>query len=301
MWTFHQAADLPQGTAPLAWFERVLPQSIETHQTQYENAHKTLTEGTFDDTCTFFAAADDPTGLIAIRTEERSGQLDLIAVRADTRRRGLAIQLLEKAITSCRAQQLQTLVATDVHSGNEAAVSLLKKMGFSGQSQGSLRMQRPLDGTWPTATVPDDFALRPLQPSEEAAWIELKNACFRADGGEDWTLDNFQREFVDSPVYDLDRIFVATTGEKLAGTTSAWEWDYGRGPVGLIHWVGVDPQYRGNGLGEVLMIRALEELKTRGYADAWLATSRDRDAAVRLYQRLGFAVEREFFTYTLEL
>jgi mycothiol synthase len=301
MWTCHQAADLPQGTAPLAWFERVLPQSIETHQTQYENAHKALTEGTFDAACTFFAAADDPAGLVTIRTEERIGQLDLIAVRADVRRSGLGTRLLEKAMASCRAQQLQALVATDVHSGNKAVVGLLKKMGFSGQSQGGLRMQRPLDGAWPAWTVPDGFALRPLQPGEEAAWIELKNACFRADGGQDWTLDNFQREFVDSPVYDLDRILVATAGEKLAGTTSAWEWDYGWGPVGLIHWVGVDPQYRGKGLGEAITIRALEQLKARGYADTWLATSRDRHAAVRLYERLGFTVEREFFTYTLEL
>ena len=301
MSALHQIDSLPQGISPLAWLENVLPQSQETHQAQCEKAREALAENQFDPACTFFVDDDGPAGLVVVRSEDNIGQLDLLAVHSRAQRRGLGADLLDKAVAACRAQQLHFLVASDVHCRNKAAMALFEKAGFSGQSQGGLRMRRPLDGQWPALSVPEGFDLRPLQPGEDLAWVQLKNACFLEDGGEVWTVDHFQREFVDSPVFDLNRMFVATAGDKLAGTTSAWEWDYGWGVVGLIHWVGVDPQYRDQGLGEALMVRALDELVVRGYADAWLATSRERQAAVRLYERLGFTVEREFFTYTLEL
>ena len=269
---------------------------------QCEAARKTLDEGQFDTACTFFAVdASGPAGIVVVRAGEGVGRLELIAVREDVRRCGLAQRLLDLAVVAARAKGLQRLVAAQVHCGNEAGVGLLKAAGFVGRSQGGLRMRRLLDGAWPALAAPDGFMLRALRPGEAEAWVRLKNACFREDGGEDWTREHFQREFVDNPVYDLERILVAVQGNVLAGTTSAWEVDYGAGGVGLIHWVGVDPTYRGRGLGEALMIRALNELVARGYEDAWLSTGRERGAAVRLYERLGFAVERELFMYALEM
>ena len=299
MRTFHRATNLPGDTSPRAWLHCVLPQNQETHRVQYDKAHQALTQNRLDDACTIFCDADGPAGLAAVRTEGRTAHLVLIAVRADKRRCGLGTELLQRALAACRTEQLQALVATDVHSRNEAATGLFEKSNFFRRSQGSLRMRRPLDGA--RSTTAASHALRPLRAGEEEAWIDLKNACFREDGGEHWRVDDFKREFVDSPIFALNRILVATVDGQLTGTTSAWEGDYGWGPVGLIHWVGVDPRYRGKGLGGALLTRALDELAARGYADAWLSTSRDRHAAVRLYERQGFTVEREFLTYTLEL
>ena len=96
-----------------------------------------------------------------------------------------------------------------------------------------------------------------------------------------------------------ERIVVAEREEQLVGTASAWEIDYGGGPLGLLHWVGVDPAHRGQGLGAALNVRALQKLKACGYAEVWLNTSRERMAAVRLYERLGFVPYQELYTYTL--
>ena len=78
--------------------------------------------------------------------------------------------------------------------------------------------------------------------------MRMKNACFRDEGASDWTLENFKRQFIDPPFADYDRIFIALAGNRIVGTTSAWEIDFGEGPVGLIHWVGVEPEYRRRGL-----------------------------------------------------
>ena len=115
------------------------------------------------------------------------------------------------------------------------------------------------------------------------------------------SVEDFRREFLESPIFDFGRVFVVSQGARIVGTASAWEANYGEGPVGLIHWVGVEPEYRGLGLGRAVSIRALEELAARGYADAWLNTSYERAAAVRLYERLGFEVHRETWTYTLSV
>ncbi len=126
----------------------------------------------------------------------------------------------------------------------------------------------------------------------------LKNACFHVEGRRSWTVDDFNRAFANC---DHSRILIAIKDGHMAGTASAWEANYGGGPVGLIHWVGTDPEFRGKGLGYALSLRALEELAALGYEDAWLNTSRSREPAVRLYKRLGFRVHRETVDYTLVL
>ena len=161
-------------------------------------------------------------------------------------------------------------------------------------------MRRSLDLPLPALEIPDGFTLRALQEGEEAAWVHMMNACFKAEQL-NWSVEDFRRQFMEHPIFDFGRVFVVLHGDCLVGTASAWEADFGEGAVGLIHWVGVVPDFRRRGLGITLSVRALEELAARGYPDAWLNTSRKRAAAVHLYERLGFNVHRELHTYTLSL
>ena len=159
----------------------------------------------------------------------------------------------------------KALAVRSVSSANTAAVRLLESVGFVGA----------------------------------ATYVALINACFPESRA--WTEEDFHREF--SPAHSLayERIFVVVREGELAGTASAWEADWGEGPAGLLHWVGVRSVHRGQGLGEVISARVLAELATRGYREAWLNTSRDREAAGRLYRRLGFVEHRELYDYRLAL
>ena len=209
------------------------------------------------------------------------------------------MQLMERSLKRLRQEAVCRVMASSVSSANAATVRLLEAWGFVGKPQGSLRMRRSLAGPLPAVDVPKGFALRPLRPGEEEWWVGLKNACFPES--EPWTLEHFRQEFCAAACFEYERIFVAVHEERMVGTASAWEIDMGDGPVGLIHWVGTEPEYRGRGLGAALNAKVLRELAVRGYADAWLNTSRDRAAAVRLYEKQGFVLHREVYEYTLEL
>lgn len=62
-------------------------------------------------------------------------------------------------------------------------------------------------------------------------------------------------------------------------------------PTGLKAWIEdvvVDGAARGHGVGEALNLAALDEARRRGAKDVSLTSRPSREAANRLYQRIGF-------------
>ena len=290
---------LPGGRSACAWLERLLPQPPEDLESRFERCRHVLQEGSFDAGSSLFAGGgEEPAGLVVCTTEGSGSRIEIIAVRESDRRRGLGRALSQAAVSSLREQGRATVRAEPVSSREGPWRSLLESVGFAGCSLGSLRMHRRLKGELPAHPVPPGYELRCLRPGEEEAWVDLRNACFP---DAPWPREHYGRELAGSPVYELDRILVATREGRLAGTTIAWEADYGEAPGGLIHWVGVHPRHRGAGLAKALNARALRQLAERGYAEAWLNTSRRFEAAVGLYHRLGFEIHRELFAYELDL
>jgi ribosomal protein S18 acetylase RimI-like enzyme len=74
-------------------------------------------------------------------------------------------------------------------------------------------------------------------------------------------------------------------------------------PTGLKAWIEdvvVDEDARGRGVGEALNSAALEEARRRGAKDVNLTSRPSREAANRLYQRLGFhAYDTNVYRYKL--
>jgi ribosomal protein S18 acetylase RimI-like enzyme len=60
------------------------------------------------------------------------------------------------------------------------------------------------------------------------------------------------------------------------------------GPIGAIQNVGVIASYRGMGLGEALVRRALAGFIQAGLRRAYLEVTAENSAAVRLYRNVGF-------------
>jgi mycothiol synthase len=295
-----------QPAAPEAFFARVLPRIREAYEGQYRRALGALEQGTFEREVSVWATeGDEPVG-VALVAGGAAPELSIVAVREAWRRRGVGRKLVAEAGERLRRGGAGALIAPVVSSANTAAVRLLESAGFVGVPMGGLRMRRPLDAPWPAWSIASGYLLRTLKEGEETVYARLKSACFPES--RPWTEEDFRQEFPTDSFDAYGRIFVvapkvsAREGEgQLVGTASAWEIDHGDGAVGLVHWVGVDPAHRGQGLGAALNLRVLEELAARGYPEAWLNTSRDRVAAVRLYEQLGFALHRELYTYTLTL
>jgi len=83
-------------------------------------------------------------------------------------------------------------------------------------------------------------------------------------------------------------LFVARVDGRIVGSLTL---AFYRIPTGLKAWIEdvvVDATARGHGVGEALNRAALDEARRRGAKDVSLTSRPSREAANRLYQRLGF-------------
>jgi ribosomal protein S18 acetylase RimI-like enzyme len=95
-------------------------------------------------------------------------------------------------------------------------------------------------------------------------------------------------------------LFIARVEGKIVGSLTLATF---RIPTGLRAWIEdvvVDGSARGHGVGEALNRAAIEEARARGAVTVDLTSRPSREAANRLYQRLGF-VQRDTNVYRYSL
>jgi len=106
------------------------------------------------------------------------------------------------------------------------------------------------------------------------------------------------RALVDDPGSVL---FVARVDGRIAGSLTLVLY---RIPSGLKAWIEdvvVDGSARGHGVGEALNRAALDEARRRGASAVSLTSRPSREAANRLYQRIGFSQrETNVYRFTLD-
>lgn len=104
-------------------------------------------------------------------------------------------------------------------------------------------------------------------------------------------------ELVDAPDSVL---FIARVDDTIVGSLTL---AYYRIPTGLKAWIEdvvVDDAARGHGVGRLLNEAALDHARERGAKNVALTSRPSREAANRLYQRIGF-VARETNVYRYDL
>ena len=117
-----------------------------------------------------------------------------------------------------------------------------------------------------------------IEALDEVAALEA--ACFRHP----WTREMRARELHESPVA---RVYVLrTAGQGVAAFCACWL----IADELHINTIGVDPARRRQGLARRLMQHVCADAAAGGARRATLEVRRSNDAALRLYQRLGFAI-----------
>ncbi|MGN6799061.1 MAG: GNAT family N-acetyltransferase [Gaiellaceae bacterium] len=91
-------------------------------------------------------------------------------------------------------------------------------------------------------------------------------------------------------------LLIARDDDQVVGTLTLLLYRLPAGFRGWIHDVVVDEEARGHGVGEALTLEALAIASAGGVERVDLTTRRHREAAHRLYERLGF-VQRESDVY----
>ena len=99
---------------------------------------------------------------------------------------------------------------------------------------------------------------------------------------------------------DSCSLLIARDGEQIVGSLTLVVFPIPTGARAWIEDVVVDASARGKGVGEALNLRAIEIARAEGAVTVDLTSRPSREAANRLYQRIGF-VKRDTNVYRFDL
>jgi mycothiol synthase len=255
-------------------------------------------------------------GYMDVKPELTIGRVVLDCwVSPEHRRRGLATQLLSYATN--RAQELGAEVAhVNIREDNMVARKVLSRLGFSlvrhflelrlniadvGESSFALlrtkeRIRSRLNVALDQATP----GCRYLHYGEEDKLTQLQNRVFAGIWGYNPnTVDEITFR-VNSSTCSREDIVLIYEGDKAIGycwTGRSYEDGVPSTGKGRILMLGVDPGYRGKGIGRRLVLTGLARLKSKGLQVAELSVDNENKTACALYQSLGFEVQANTFWY----
>jgi ribosomal-protein-alanine N-acetyltransferase len=92
-------------------------------------------------------------------------------------------------------------------------------------------------------------------------------------------------------------VTVAVAGDRILGWAAGLVWLRGREPWGRIYALAVHPDARGKRLGPWLLDDMIQALRSRGAGIIFLEVRVDNQAAIRLYQAVGFEFCRLLHNY----
>lgn len=186
-------------------------------------------------------------------------------------------------------------------SDQRAVIAALEAAGFESQADGadawSMVLMRHAPDSPRPAAPPPGFTLRPLRgQSEVGAYVDLHRRVFNSDS----MTEGWRAAVLRQPGYDADLDLVITDPDgELAAFCIAWlgstGWD--NRPGGQIEPLGVAERYRRQGLGRAIADECVRRLYAKGAQDVYVETDSDRDAALALYEAVGFAVERTILVF----
>ncbi|MFB8183056.1 mycothiol synthase [Streptomyces sp. NPDC055966] len=185
------------------------------------------------------------------------------------------------------------------HGGHPAARHLAQVLGLT-LFRELRQMRRPLSGLeLPDPKLPEGVSVRAFVPGkDDTAWLTVNAAAF-AHHPEQGSLT--QRDLDDrkaEPWFDPAGFFLAERSGELVGFH--WTKVHAEEQLGEVYVLGVRPGEQGGGLGKALTTIGLRHLAAQGLPTAMLYVDADNQAAVSVYERLGFTTYETDLMYRTE-
>ncbi|MFJ5954681.1 mycothiol synthase [Paenarthrobacter sp. NPDC092416] len=234
------------------------------------------------------ATGEDLAGIaVVVEAPDRTGVLEL-AVHPSYRNQGVAGRLLG-ALQGKRG--FDGLSAWS-HGNHEAAAELAARFGYGPKRE--LWKMRLMSSTaaLPDAGLPDGVSLRTFVPGQdERGWLAANRAAFSHHPEQgSMTLADLEARKADE-WFDPAGFLLAVND---AGQILGFHWTKvhpRQGPhpaIGEVYVVGVTPAAQGLGLGKALTVAGIRHLQDQDLHAVMLYVDADNQAAVALYQKLGF-------------
>ncbi|MCL4514906.1 MAG: GNAT family N-acetyltransferase [Firmicutes bacterium] len=212
------------------------------------------------------------------------------------RRRGIGSRLVSCVID--RAKEIGSegpppVFQISARQGISGVNALAASLGLK-PSECNLRLELDNLGRIPPVGVPAGVMLRAYQPGgDEQEYVALFNLAFAEHWGNQYTTVEEMRYFFAQPGHNPEGQILAFIGGKMAGLcgaiTEAGERQRTGRMMGEIDAVAVHPDYRGLGLGRLMVVAGLRYLKRCGMEAAWLSVIGSNHRARAIYESLGFA------------
>lgn len=205
-------------------------------------------------------------------------------------------EMLTRAVDE--ASELEELQNIWVAEDDDVRTRWLGEHGFAVDEQHStVYFTRPLSGPIPAPVLPEGFTLRTSHGTEEDA--RLRAVASHAAFGSKKPFDEYWPRtwrLMQAPVYVPEHeIFVIAPNGQVAAYCIVWTDEITK--VGHFEPVGTHPDFQRKGLGKALLFDALRRLKSEGMTEADVCTNHDNEAAIPLYQSVGFEIKKRLLTY----
>lgn len=230
------------------------------------------------------------TGYIDVISEPEIGRAVLqYLIHPEQRLKGITEKLVECAVE--RAEKLRAeKVQVNLPQDNEDGKRLFEKIGFRFVRR-FLEMTLNLSIDRQSEVPSNDYPCRLMLEGEIEKLTKLQNRSFLNTWGfnPNTTEEIIYRIHLPNASFE-DITFCFDGNEPIA---YCWARIFEKeaateGKTGRINMVGVDPDYRGKGLGKMVLVAGLTNLKSRGVRIVDLTVDGENYVARALYESLGF-------------
>ena len=228
------------------------------------------------------------------QTDAVAGPVVEVVVHPDFRNQGIGRGLIELAISKSDDSRMRLWA----HGELASAYSLAAKLGFA-KTRELWQMRRSLFAPLPKSIENSKLTIRPFQVGkDESAWLALNAKVFTHHPEQGRMSPEDLKARMSERWFDPAGFLIATTADSSGlEIVVGYHWTkihggaggHGHSEIGEIYVLGIAPEQRGMGLAKLLSIRGLEYLRGKGIPAAMLYVDANNQAAISLYESLGFA------------
>jgi mycothiol synthase len=179
---------------------------------------------------------------------------------------------------------------------DEARIHWLEGHGFACADSHTILFKRALSGALDVPPLPEGFSIRTSRGEEDA---QLRSVASHAAFGARKPFEEYwprTLRFMQSPVYvPQHEIFINAPEGDVASYCIVWTDKLNK--AGHFEPVGTHPNFQRRGLGKILLFESLRRLKSEGMSEASVCTNHDNEAAIRLYESVGFQKAKRLLTF----
>ena len=139
--------------------------------------------------------------------------------------------------------------------------------------------------------LPESYSVVTYKPGYEKAWAELEYSIGDFDSA-----GEAEEYFVSTYLKDTDKtdniLFLKDAEDKIIGSCIAWQDDRNGALVSSLHWLIVDENHQGMGLGKALCCAVMNIYAGKGAFPVYIHTQPWSWKAILLYVSLGFKLQK---------